>query len=221
MRNATIVCLVYGMLVSCAGGEHAHKMDEVPMSDWVYPESRREDVSETLFGVDVADPWRWLEQGDAPEVRAWTDAQDTLTRAYLDQLPGRDKLNQRLGELSYVDSVSAPVRRGSRFFYTRRHADREKAVHYWREGDGPEQVLLDPNTMGSGENVSIGAVVPSWDGSWVAYTIQLNNADESILYVMDVATKQIDKQDIIEGTKYAYPRWKPDNTGFYYVWLPT
>lgn len=197
--------------------------DEVPVAEkLVYPESKQEAVRETLFGVEVADPWRWLEDEEAPEVKAWTGAQDALARGYLAKMAGRDVLAKRFGELYYIDSVSAPSRRGDRFFYSRRHADREKAISYWRAEGGPERVLLDPNTMGGeGENVSLGAVVPSWDGRRVAYKVQVNNADEATLYVMDVDTGEISKGDTIEGAKYSYPQWTPTNDGFYYVWLPT
>jgi prolyl oligopeptidase len=186
------------------------------------PPTRTVDVKDTLFGVEVRDPYRWLEDVRDPEVQAWMTAQDRAARAVLATVPGRDRLLHRFRELYYLDALSAPVHRGSRYFYTRRHADREKAVAYWREGaSGEEHVLLDPNTMSADGSTSLGVWVPSWDGLQVAYALRKNNADEATLYVMDVASGRVSDVDVIEGAKYADPAWTPEGDGFYYTWLPT
>src|SRR6266545_94870 len=87
-----------------------------------YPPSRTADVTDVLHGVPVPDPYRWLEDEKSPEVRAWMKAQDDLTRQRLASLAGRDAIASRLKELFYLDAVSAPKHRGSRFFFTRRHS---------------------------------------------------------------------------------------------------
>jgi prolyl oligopeptidase len=184
------------------------------------PATRAEDLRENHFGVEVADPYRWLEDEKAPEVKMWMAAEDAAAREFLGALPGRERLVARLKELFYVDAISAPVRRGERFFYTRRHADREKAVAYWQEGrDGEERVLLDPNEMSRERNVSLGVWVPSWDGAHVAYAVNANNSDEATLHVREVATG-VDAE-VIAGGKYAHPSWAPDGSGFYYTRWPT
>lgn len=184
-----------------------------------YPPTRAEDVVDTLHGVPVADPYRWLEEETAPEVQAWMKAQDAFTRSRLSQVPVRDALARRFKELFYVDSISVPVRRGTRVFYSRTHKDREKAVVYWREGsDGPERVLLDPNTWSPDGSVSLGVWAPSWDGRKVAFARKPNAADEAILHVLDVESGEWSKVDVIEGCRYASPSWVPDGSGFYYVW---
>ncbi|HVR72467.1 MAG TPA: prolyl oligopeptidase family serine peptidase [Vicinamibacteria bacterium] len=186
------------------------------------PPTRRVDVKETLFGVEVHDPYRWLEDLKDPAVQAWMAEQDRAARTALGASPGRDRLLRRFRELYYVDAASAPLHRGGRYFYTRRHADREKAVVYWREGaQGEERVLLDPNTMSADGSTSLGVWVPAWDGGKVAYALRPNNADEATLYVMEVATGEVSEVDVIEGGKYAEPSWTPEGDGFYYTWLPT
>lgn len=209
------IAYTHAMRSTSIGGLGLNEMNK-------YPETKREAISETIFGREVADPYRWLEDEDAPEVEAWVAQQQKLTKAYLDALPQRDPLAERFEELYYIDAISAPNKRGDRYFYRRRHADKEKVVHYWREGlDGEERVLLDPNTMGSEEeNISLGSVIPDWQGKNVAYQVRPNAADESTLYVMDVATGQVSDVDVIEGAKYAYPSWLPDGSGFFYTWLP-
>ncbi len=187
-----------------------------------YPPTPVDNVHDTLFGVSVADPYRWLEDAKNPKVQEWMAAEDKLARDYLAKLPGREPILKRLKELAYVEAVSAPLHRGNRYFYTRRHADREKSIVYWKEGkDGKEQVLLDPNTMSADGTVSLGVWVPSYDGKTLAFAIRRNNSDEATLHVRDVASGAESKGDEIEGAKYAEPSWTPEGDGFYYVYLPT
>jgi prolyl oligopeptidase len=186
-----------------------------------YPEAQRVDQVDDLHGAKVTDPYRWLEDGKSDEVKKWTDAEDALARAYLAKLPGRDAMAARFKELFYIESEGTPRHLGTRFFYPRRDAGKEKFAVYWREGhDGPEKVLLDPNGWSADGSVSLGVWSVSWDGKKVAYTIKSNNSDESTLYVMDVATGQKSDVDVIEGTRYASPSWTPGGDGFYYTWLP-
>ncbi|MDW8251374.1 MAG: prolyl oligopeptidase family serine peptidase [Myxococcales bacterium] len=187
-----------------------------------YPATRKETITEELHGIRVEDPYRWLEDEKSPEVRAWMDAQNTLTRTILDKLPEREAIAERLRELFYVDSLGIPYRFGKRYFYTRRHADREKAIVYWKEGkDGQEQVLLDPNSWSADGSMSLGGWSVSWDGSRVAYSVKKNNSDEATLEVIEVATGKKSEIDVIEGAKYAHARWTPQGDGFYYAYLPT
>jgi prolyl oligopeptidase len=186
-----------------------------------YPPSRTVDVTDVLHGVPVPDPYRWLEDEKSPEVQAWMKAQDDLTRQRLASLPGRDAIASRLKELFYIDVVSAPQHRGSRYFFTRRHSNKEKSVVYWKEGaDGAEKVLFDPNTWSADGSAALGGWEVSWDGTRVAYQKKINNSDEATLYLMDVATGVISDVDVIEGAKYAHASWTPDGKAFYYTWLP-
>ena len=187
-----------------------------------YPATRSESVVDTLHGVRVADPYRWLEDEKSSEVQAWMKAQDAFTREHLGRLPGRDALAKRFAELYYFDAVSPPAVRGNRFFFSRKHKDKEKSVVYWREGEqGPEKVLLDPNTWSPDGTVSLGTWAPSWDGKKVAFARRPNAADEAILHVLDVDTGTWSEVDVIEGAKYASVNWTPDGSAFYYEWLPT
>jgi prolyl oligopeptidase len=186
-----------------------------------YPPTEHRDVKETLHGVEVVDPFQWLEDEKAPDVKAWMKAQDGYTRGRLHALPGRDVLAARFKELLYLDAVSAPFRRGQRYFYTRRHATKEKTVVYWKQGkQGAEKVLFDPNTWSTDGSITLRGWQPSWDGKTVAYQVSHNNSDEATMYVMDVATGKKSEVDTIEGAKYASASWTPKGDGFYYTWLP-
>jgi prolyl oligopeptidase len=186
------------------------------------PRARRQKLVETLHGVEVADPYRWLEQAKSAETRRWVSAQDAHARRALAQLPGRSMLRERLKELSYIEWISAPVRRGKRFFFTRQHADREKAVWYWRQGErGKPRVLIDPNKLSEDGSIALSGVSISWDGLRVAYKLSENAADDATLYVMEVATGKVSAVDTIPGARYAHASWTPRGDGFYYTRLPT
>jgi len=187
-----------------------------------YPPTRVHDVVEHLHGVDVHDPYRWLEDGSSPEVQAWARDQDDFARRRLDTLPGRDWLAKRLHDVFSVESVGVPEAEGKRLFFQRRKANQEKTVLYWRSGtDGADHVLVDPNALSTTSvPVSLGEWVASYDGRKLAYTLNENNADEGTLLVKDVATGQDSRTDRIAGLRYAFPAWDAAGTGLYYSWRP-
>jgi prolyl oligopeptidase len=186
------------------------------------PETRREGLVETLHGLQIPDPYRWLEDARSPEVQRWMAAQDARARAALARLPGRPALVARARELFYTEEMGVPVPRGGRLFYTRRAATAEKAVLAWRQGEaGEERVLLDPARWAADGSMALGDWSPSWDGRRVAYQVRRNNSDEATLRVVEVETGQVLEADDIAGGKYATASWTPTGDGFYYTWLPT
>jgi prolyl oligopeptidase len=190
----------------------------VPARD--YPVTRRDDVVERRHGVDVHDPYRWLEDPRKPEVQTWMKEQDGYARARLARLPARDALAARLAEVFYFDAIGAPRHRGGRYFYSHKHKDQEKAIVYWKQGErGKAQVLLDPNTWSSDGSSSLKGWWPSPDGRHVAYNRSEHNADETTMNIIEVATGKVLK-DTLPGTKYGDASWTPDGRGFYYVRVP-
>ncbi len=185
-----------------------------------WPTTRTQDLVETVQGTKLADPYRWLEDEDAAEVKTWMAAQDDHARAELAKLPQRAALAERMKSLLYYDSLGAPLHRKGRFFYTRKHADKEKTVAYWKQGErGTERVLFDPNTWSTDGTTGLGGWVPSHDGTRVAYQVKENNSDETVMHVLDVGTgKKL--PDVIVGTKYSGASWTPDGKGFYYTQVP-
>jgi prolyl oligopeptidase len=189
-----------------------------PTHPW--PATKKLDLVETVQGKQIADPYRWLEDEASPEVQAWMTAQDEYTRGALAKLPLRAELEARVKELFYFDSISAPVHRGGRYFYSRKHADKEKSIVYWKQGEtGTEHVLFDPNGWSTDGSKGLHGWFPSYDGKTVAYQISEHNSDETVMHVIDVATGK-DLPDVIAGTKYAAASWTPDSKGFYYTWVP-
>jgi len=185
-----------------------------------WPETKKVEVVDTVHDKKLADPYRWLEDEHAPEVVAWMKVQDDYTRAELAKLAHRDELEKRIKELFYFDSISAPTHRAGRYFYSRKHADKEKSVVYWKQGEtGAEKVLFDPNTWSTDGSKGLHGWWASWDGKYVAYQVSEHNSDETVMHVIDVTTGK-DLPDVITGTKYAAASWTPDSKGFYYTFVP-
>ncbi|MEO1334935.1 MAG: prolyl oligopeptidase family serine peptidase, partial [Myxococcota bacterium] len=136
-------------------------------------------------------------------------------------LPGRTDVKKRMNELLFVERHSAPVKRANRWFFSIKPADKEKTIFYWKEGeDGERRVLLDPNQMSDDGSLSLTTVVSSPKGRYVAFLEQADNADESVLKVMEVATGKM-LPDTIAGLRYTAPSWTPDEKGFFYTWIPS
>ena len=229
------VAWVTSLLTVSSTGCHAHDVQlarpsaaapsavaTLSPSDDEPPHARPSDATELLHGVNVADPYRALEDVSSPETKSWLTSFDRYTRKHLAALPKRRELEARLTELSYVEWVAPPRRHGTRYFWTQQHKDKEKAVWYWREGrTGAPKVLLDPNLLSQDGSVALHGVFPSLDGRLIAYKLAANNKDEATLHVMDVATGTSSDIDVIPGAKYAQPSWEPKGTGFYYTRLPS
>ena len=230
--------LLIAFLVACSGGSSTGKLPvdptephlqttttathsvEPPTAKKPWPATRVEVVTDVVQGKKIDDPYRWLEAEKANDVQAWMKVQDDYARAELAKLPGRSELVERLKKLFYYDAISAPKHAKGRFFYTRKHADKEKTIVYWKQGEkGAEKVLFDPNTWSTDGSAGLGGWFPSYDGKYVAYAKKLNNSDETTTYIHDVATGK-DLPDVIEGTKYSGASWTSDGKGFYYTWLP-
>lgn len=174
-----------------------------------------------LHGVEVHDPYRWLEDGNSNEVQRWMSEQDSLARAELAKIPLLEPLKARLESIAHQEESWAPVPRGRRLFYQRRDIDRQRPVVYWRDGNGPEHVLLDPDAWAADRSLSLGDWWPSWDGKKVAYQEMHRNSDAARLRIIDVATGKISDVDVIEGGEWPILAWTPSSDAFYYQWIPT
>ena len=185
-----------------------------------YPESKRGDTVDDYFGTKVADPYRWLE-GDAsssPEVAAWVEAENKVTFAYLDRIPYRMKIKERLTELYNYPKYSAPSRRGDYFFYTKNDGLQNQSVWYRQKGlDATPEILLDPNKLSADGTTRLGQFSLSKDGTYLGYGVSQGGSDWSDVYVMDVNSKQL-QPDHLEWVKVSGVSWQ--GNGFYYSRYP-
>jgi len=181
------------------------------------PATRRGDVQETLHGVTVADPYRWLEDQQSAETRAWIEQQNEYTHKELDSWPGRERLEKRLAELKKVEVIRTPIERNGRFFYRKRAADQEQYVIYTRQRDGgKEEVLIDPNPMSADHSTNVDIMDASKDGRLLAYVVRVGGKDETEVRVLDVAAKR-DLADVLPARVYFDISFLPDGSGFYYA----
>ncbi|HXV93554.1 MAG TPA: prolyl oligopeptidase family serine peptidase [Pseudonocardia sp.] len=181
-----------------------------------YPAAERLDLVEELHGHRVADPYRWLEDPDDPRTIAWSSAQDTLARAHLDGLPGRERLAGVLHDLLSAGSVSAPLWRRGRRFAGRREPGQEHAVLRVREPDGTERVLLDPMALDPTGLTTLDSWVPDLEGRRLAYQLSTGGDEHSVLHVLDVATGER-VEEPIDRCRYSSVAWLPGGEEFVYV----
>src|SRR5687768_7209364 len=184
----------------------------------VYPETKKVEVVDEYFGTKVADPYRWLEDEKTPEVAAWVEAQNKLTFAYLDQIPYRSKIKERLTGLFNYPKYSAPSRRGEYFFYTKNDGLQNQSVWYRQKGlDGTPEVLLDPNKLSADGTTRLGQFSLSKDGKFLGYGVSQGGSDWTDVYVMDVDTKA-KQSDHLAWVKVSGISWH--GNGFYYSRYP-
>ena len=183
------------------------------------PNTRREDVRDLIHGVEVADPYRWLEDGAGAETRAWIAAQTIYTAPFL-KTRERARIHRRLTELMKIESVGIPIERRDQYFFLRRNADQQQSVIYRRASlDSPDEVLIDPNEMSPGHNVSVDILDVTPDGSLLAYAVRRGGEDEHEIRVLDVASGS-DLPDVLPKARYYQNlSWRHDNSGFYYFIL--
>ncbi len=185
-----------------------------------YPPTRKEPVTENLHGVTITDPYRWLENADSPEVRAWVEKQNHLTEEFLSKLPGREKIRERLNVLLDIGTLGTPQPAKGHYFFTKREGKQNQAILYVRDGvKGKDRVLVDPNTLAADGTTALDWWFPNRDGRLVAYGLSKNGSEQSTLYIRDVANGK-DLPDVIERTRYASVAWLPDSTGFFYTRYP-
>jgi prolyl oligopeptidase len=185
-----------------------------------YPETPASDVTDILHGERVADPYRWLENGETPETRLWTDRQNALTRAYLGAVPGRHRIRRRLEELLGIGVLGVPLPVRGRYFYIRRDGQQNQPVLYWRKGvDGPDRIAIDPNELNPAGTTSLDWYYPSIDGRLLAYGLSEDGTEQSILHILDLDTGK-HLPDTIAGMRAASLAWLPNATAFYYTRYP-
>ena len=178
-----------------------------------YPDARRSTLAETIHGVDVPDPYRWLEDAGSPETRRWVDAQNRLTREHLDG-PRRDALAARLRALYDYPRTLTFAGRGGRYFFTHNPGLLDQPILYTQDGpDAEPRVLLDPNTLSADGTTALTAYFPSPDGSLVAYALSHHGSDRQVVRVLGRA-------DEIAFVKFASLAWTRDGSGFYYLRFP-
>ncbi len=179
-----------------------------------YPKTKKVDHVDDYFGTKVADPYRWLENDTAADVKAWVEEQNKVTYSYLNAIPYKEKLRARITEIINYEKYSSPFRIGEYYFFSKNNGLQNQSVYYYQKGlEGKPEVFLDPNTMSGDGTAAVGLNGHSNDNKYIAYSVNQSGSDWETMYVMDIAShKQL--PDKLEWVKFSGAAWQ--GNGFYY-----
>lgn len=181
------------------------------------PAARQDNVKETIHGVDIVDPYRWLEDQQSPETRKWLQEEDSYTHSMLDGLPVRERAFQRLWAMANHDSMSAPYIENGYYFFARRGAGQDLWSFYRRKGvHGADELLLDPLPLSPDHTTSISNYYATQDARLMLYSIRKGGEDETELHILNMETHR-DLPDVMPRAFYLSYTWKKDGSGFFYT----
>jgi prolyl oligopeptidase len=201
--------ILLSVFAACSNNEKNNETEKMK-----YPVTRKTDTVDTYFGTKIADPYRWLEDDKSAETGEWVKAQNKVTFDYLATIPFRDKIKERLTKIWNFAKVSAPFKKGKRYFFYKNDGIQNQSVLYVQDGlNGTPKLLLDPNALAADGTASLGGLSVSKDGKYMAYSINRAGSDWSEIYAMEIESgKKL--ADEIKWVKFSDIAWK--NDGFYY-----
>ena len=185
-----------------------------------YPPTRKSGQVDDYHGTRVEDPYRWLEEVDSPETRAWVEAQNAVTFRFLESIPARPAIHRRLTELWNYERFGVPAHKGNSWFYFRNDGLQNQAVLYRVDAlDDPPAVLLDPNLLSPDGTTALGVTAVSEDGSLLAYSLSESGSDWNEIRVREVRSGR-DRPDRLRWVKFSSIAWTHDGAGFFYSRYP-
>jgi len=222
--------LLIGFLILLVGvaalvfAEDSRAGDSAPSSPAGPPKAKVAPVEDDIQGHKIVDPYRYLEDPGDPDTKVYVEQELSYTRAILDPLPGRDKINARLSQLLEIGTVGAPQMRGRYYFHTRREGNQNQPILYVREGvkgaiNDEDRVLVDVNKLSADGTVALDWWFVSEDGKYVAYGTSASGSEESTLHIIESATGKV-LPDTIDRTRFASVAWMKDSSAFYYTRHP-
>jgi len=207
MKNLSILLAL--LAVGPAGAQTMASIKPLP-----YPGTRKVDTTTTYFGTKVADPYRWLENDQAADTKAWVQEENKVTQDYLSKIPYRESIRQRLTKLWNYEKYSAPFKEGKYTYFSKNTGLQSQYVMYRQVGQGTPEVFLDPNTFSKDGTTSLAGINFTRDGSLAAYQISEGGSDWRKVIVLNTANKAI-VGDTLKDVKFSGLAWK-NNEGFYY-----
>ena len=197
------------LLVAC--NQNPNNTNDEKMN---YPQTRMDNTVDTYFGIQVADPYRWLEDDRSAETAQWVKAQNDFTFGYLSKIPYRQAIKEKLEKLWNYEKLSAPFTEGDYTYYYKNDGLQNQSVLYRKDKEGKEEIFLNPNTFSKDGTTSLGDVAFSEDGSLVAYLISEGGSDWRKGIVLDAKTKKRIGDTLVD-IKFSSIAWK-GNEGFFY-----
>ncbi len=183
---------------------------------FVYPETTKTDHVDDYHGTKVADPYRWLEDANSPETKAWVEAENKLTFDYLRKLPSWERIHDRVSKLWDYEKFGVPHKEGGRYFFSKNSGVQNQSVIYTAPSLTAEPTeLLDPNKLSDDGTVALNSYAVSKDGKYMAYALSISGSDWIDWRVKDISTG-IDLTDQVKWSKFSGASWTPDGKGFFY-----
>jgi len=181
-----------------------------------YPATKTADVVEDYHGTQVADPYRWLEDDNAEETKQWVEAQNKVTFAYLEKIPQRKKINERLTELWNYEKYGMPYKEGGLYFFTKNDGLQNQSVLYVQKSlDADPKILLDPNTFSEDGTVALTRTAVSKNGHYLMYGTSSGGSDWQEFSLRNIQSGN-DLSDHLQWIKFSGASWSKDSKGFYY-----
>jgi prolyl oligopeptidase len=211
MKKTITLAIVALSIISCKQEPKTESELDMTVN---YPETKKVDTVDVYFGDSIQDPYRWLEDDNSEETKAWVKAQNEVTFGYLDKIPFRKKIKERMEKLWNYEKISAPFKEGDYTYFSKNDGLQNQSVLYRKDKNGKEEVFLDPNTFSKDGTTSLGGINFSKDGSLVAYAISEGGSDWRKVIVMQAVSKEIIGDTIVD-VKFSGISWYK-NEGFYY-----
>jgi prolyl oligopeptidase len=180
-----------------------------------YPPTRKGTQVDVYHGTSVADPYRWLEDTDSPETKAWVAAQNRVTFGYLNSIPERGAIRARLEKVWNYPKYEVPNKQGDNYFFTENSGLLNQSILFVREGGKPARVLIDPNTLSTNGTVALSVIRPSPNGNTLAYAVSAAGSDWQEIRLRNVENGR-DARDTLKWVKFSDISWTRDNKGFFY-----
>ncbi|MBI4244725.1 MAG: S9 family peptidase [Planctomycetes bacterium] len=212
-KNLIVLCV----LVLITGCQSAQQNNE--QTKYSYPSAKTTDIVDIYHGTKIPDPYRWLEDPNSQETTEWVEAQNKLTKSFINP-ETKEKIRARLTELWNYPRYTSPMKRGSRYFFTKNDGLKNQPIVYMQKGiDGPSTPIIDPNTLSEDGTAALSTIEPSKDGSLIAYGISYKGSDWQEIKILNTDSAQ-HHPETIKWCKFATIAWLADNSGFYYDRFP-
>lgn len=209
-RRLSLLIALFAMLLSSVSAQNGFN----------YPKPKKVEQVDNYHGVQVSDPYRWMEDTKSADVQSWIEEENKLTESYLASIPERDKIKSRLTELWNYERYSAPFKVGSRYIYSKNDGLQNQSVLYITDSiDDPGRVLLDPNKLSTDGTAALSGSSFTEDGKLWAYGIAVAGSDRTEWKVMNVETGE-HLADTLKPNRQGGVSWLKDNSGFFYSRFP-
>lgn len=203
------------ILSSCSNN---NRQEQKAIEHLPYPQTKKVDTIDDYFGTKIADPYRWLEDDNSEETKKWVDEENKVTFDYLEKIPFRNQMKDRLTQVWNFEKMSAPFKKGKYYFFYKNNGLQNQSVLYVQEGlTGTPKVLIDPNTLSADGTTALNGISVREDGKYMAYNLAKSGSDWNDIVTMEIETGKV-LPDTIHWVKFSSASWHGD--GFYYSTYP-